>query len=392
LSGRRVRIWVVLGVLSLSAAGFAGGAGARTEEPVAQISILEARVEERDASLQERIGEISAVGAELEEAQARVDGARARAGDLASQTRTLERERTARRESFEAAKAGYEEQARAAYKGGGLQGLAFLLDGLLGSTDSLADPRVAEILLDGRESLEAYRESARILHNTSRQISQKERDYEAALREERAQTEELRRHEEELEEAIARISRDKARAEARLRELRAAERARILRQRAATGGGEAQRGYELRIAHQEIVASPVGPISRKQYRMLYRKSAGEYGYGEDWYVLAAVGQVESNHGENMGPSTAGAMGPMQFLPSTWATAGVDGNGDGAANIMDPEDAIPAAAGYLKTGGAPRDWYRALFTYNHADWYVMKVLGVAEGYRLLANDNTVGPYI
>jgi len=383
---------VVLGVVSLSAAGITGVAGAQTEEPAAQIPILEERAEEQDASLQEQIGEISAVGAELEEAQARVDSAQARAGDLEEQTRELQRERAARRETFETAKAGYEEKARAAYKGGGLQGLSFLLDGLLGSTDSLADPRVAEILSDGRESVEAYRESRRILYNSSRQISQKRRDYEAALQEERAQTDELSRHEEELEGVIARMSQDKARTEARLRELRAAERARILRQRAATGGGEVPRSYELGIARQQIVASPVGPISRTQYRMLYRTSARKYGFGEDWYVLAAVGQVESNHGENMGPSTAGALGPMQFLPSTWETAGVDGNGDGVANIMDPEDAIPAAAGYLKRGGAPQDWYRALFTYNHADWYVMKVLGVAEGYRRLAKDNTVGPYI
>jgi membrane-bound lytic murein transglycosylase B len=83
---------------------------------------------------------------------------------------------------------------------------------------------------------------------------------------------------------------------------------------------------------------------------------------------------------------------MQFLPSTWETTGVDGNGDGVANIMDPRDAIPAAARYLETGGAPRDWYRALFTYNHADWYVVKVLGVAEGYRRLADDNTVRSYV
>jgi peptidoglycan hydrolase CwlO-like protein len=391
LSGRWARIWAVLGVVTL-AAGVTGVAGAQTEERAARIPVLEQRVEEQDDSLREQIGEISAVGAELEEAQARVDSAQARAGDLEAQTRALERERAARRETFQTAKVGYEEQARAAYKGGGLQGLSLLLDGLLGPTDSLADPRVAEVLLDGRESVEAYRESTRILHNTTRQISQKKRDYAAALQEERAQTEELRRNEEELEAAIARISHDKERTEARLQKLRAAERARILRQRAATGGGEAQRSYELRIAHQEIVVSPVEPISRMQYTILYREFAREYGFGEDWYVLAAVGQVESNHGESMGPSTAGALGPMQFLPSTWETAGVDGNGDGVANIMDPRDAIPAAAGYLRRGGAPQDWYRALFTYNHADWYVMKVLGVAEGYRRLANDQTVGPYI
>ena len=117
-----------------------------------------------------------------------------------------------------------------------------------------------------------------------------------------------------------------------------------------------------------------------------------YGFGQDWYILAAVGKVESDHGENMGPSSAGAMGPMQFLPSTWENSGVDGNGDGTANILDPEDAIPAAAGYLKVGGAPHDWYRALYSYNHADWYVEKVLAVAEAYRRLAHDEDVGPYV
>lgn len=160
----------------------------------------------------------------------------------------------------------------------------------------------------------------------------------------------------------------------------------------ATGGGEARRSHELRIAREEIVAKPVEPISRREYVRLYKESARKYGFGEDWYVLAAVGEVESGHGEHMGPSSAGALGPMQFLPSTWKTFGVDGNGDRVANAMNPSDAIPAAARYLKEGGAPQDWYRALYTYNHADWYVKKVLGVAEGYRRLAKDNTVGPYV
>jgi peptidoglycan hydrolase CwlO-like protein len=399
LARRRAGVFAIL-VFSSLAVGFTRVAGAQTAEEgptarAAEIPVLEARVEEQDAALQQRIGEISAVGAELEETQSRVDTAQARARELGEQTRRLQRELVVRRETFEAAKAQYEEKARAAYKGGGLEGLAFLLDGLLGSPDGLvglADPRVAEVLFDSRESLETYRESEGILRNTSRQISQKRHDYEDALQEERAQTEELRRYEEELEESIARISAHKARTESRLQELRAAERARILKKKAATGGGEAQRSYELNIAHDEIIARPVGPISKKAYRKLYRQSARKYGFGEDWYVLAAVGKVESNHGENMGPSSAGAMGPMQFLPSTWESAGVDGNGDGVANIMDPRDAIPAAARYLRGGGAPQDWYRALFTYNHADWYVIKVLGVAEGYRRLANDNTVGPYI
>jgi peptidoglycan hydrolase CwlO-like protein len=382
-------------------AGFAGVASAQTavEDQYAaqddEIPTLRARVEGQEDSLEARIGEITAVGAELEEAQSRVDSARARAGDLGEQTRSLERDLTTQRETFETAKAGYEEKARAAYKGGDLESLSSLLGGMLGSTEglaSVADPRLAGILLEGRESLEAYRRSEVTLQNTSRQISQKKRDYEDALQEEKAQTGELRSREQDLREVIAAISSRKARTESRLRELRAAERARILEQKAATAAGGTQLGYEIGIARDDIVSEAVEPISKSAYRKLYRESARQYGFGEDWYILAAVGKVESDHGANMGPSTAGAMGPMQFLPSTWETAGVDGNGDGVANIMDPRDAIPAAAGYLKTGGAPQDWYAALFSYNHADWYVIKVLGVAEGYRRLTGNNTVGPYI
>src|SRR5918998_451733 len=254
LARRLAGVLAVLGVLSLGG-GLAGVAGARStvEEgsavPADEISVLEERVEEQDAVLEEQIGDLSAVGAELEEAQARVDGARVRAGELGEQTRALERELAARRETFRAAKAGYEERARAAYKGGELEGLSFLLDGLLGSAGDpvrIADPRVAEILLEGRESLEAYLEHERILQNTSRQISQKKQAYEAALREERSYTEELGLREEELEESIAQISSYRSQMQARLREFRAAERARILEQRAATGGGGVRRGLRLR--------------------------------------------------------------------------------------------------------------------------------------------------
>ncbi len=151
------------------------------------------------------------------------------------------------------------------------------------------------------------------------------------------------------------------------------------------------RRQELRIARRDIVARPVDEASLKRYKKLYEQAAEEYGFGDDWYVLAAVGKVESDHGQNMGPSSAGALGPMQFMPSTWESYGVDANEDGKANIMDPEDAIPSAARYLKAGGAPDDWYEALYTYNHAGWYVEKVLKMAERYRVAAGDDEVGPY-
>lgn len=118
------------------------------------------------------------------------------------------------------------------------------------------------------------------------------------------------------------------------------------------------------------------------YRELYMQSA-TYCPGLSWKVLAAIGQVESGHGRNVGPSTAGALGPMQFLPSTWAFAGVDGDGDGRADIMSAFDAVPAAALYLCRNGAGRggqDLYNAVFSYNHADWYVRMVLALAAAYK------------
>ncbi|HVE73503.1 MAG TPA: lytic murein transglycosylase [Mycobacteriales bacterium] len=118
------------------------------------------------------------------------------------------------------------------------------------------------------------------------------------------------------------------------------------------------------------------------YRELYQVSA-RYCPGLRWQVLAAIGQVESGHGRNNGPSSAGALGPMQFLPSTWAAYGVDGDGDGRADIMSAYDAVPSAALYLCRNGAGRggqSLYDAIFAYNHADWYVRKILALADAYR------------
>ncbi|HVV76304.1 MAG TPA: bifunctional lytic transglycosylase/C40 family peptidase [Mycobacteriales bacterium] len=82
-----------------------------------------------------------------------------------------------------------------------------------------------------------------------------------------------------------------------------------------------------------------------------------------WTILAAVGQVESDQGRDPGPSTTGAIGPMQFEPATWARWGVDGDGDGKKNPRDPADAIPAAADYLCSLGVAKNPHDALVAYN-----------------------------
>ncbi|WP_432500934.1 lytic transglycosylase domain-containing protein [Kineococcus arenarius] len=97
-------------------------------------------------------------------------------------------------------------------------------------------------------------------------------------------------------------------------------------------------------------------------------------------LLQAVGQVESGHGRDVGPSSAGAIGPMQFMPATFAAYGVDGDGDGDTDAWDPADAVFSAARYLCANGAGAGRAGesgALFRYNHADWYVVMVQRIAD---------------
>jgi hypothetical protein len=119
------------------------------------------------------------------------------------------------------------------------------------------------------------------------------------------------------------------------------------------------------------------------YLQLFKESAARYCPGLSWTVLAAIGQIESADGTNEGPSTAGALGPMQFEPGTWAQWGIDGFGQtGTPDIMNPYDAVPSAARLLCADGAAQggqSLYHAVFDYNHADWYVHEVLGLAGEY-------------
>jgi hypothetical protein len=108
-------------------------------------------------------------------------------------------------------------------------------------------------------------------------------------------------------------------------------------------------------------------------------------YGIPWEVLASINKIESGFGTNMGPSSAGAIGWMQFLPSSWEAFGLDANGDGRKDPYNPVDAICSAAHYLKLGGGSGDLYNAIYSYNHADWYVQEVLGYARAYGKLPSD-------
>jgi hypothetical protein len=146
----------------------------------------------------------------------------------------------------------------------------------------------------------------------------------------------------------------------------------------------------LRQQQLSAPASPATPAATPSsglpatYLQLFQESAADYCPGLSWTVLAAIGQIESGDGTNDGPSSAGALGPMQFEPSTWATWGTDGFGQtGSPNIMDPYDAVPSAARLLcadgATAGGSDSLAGAIFDYNHATWYVNEVLALAAEY-------------
>ena len=120
-----------------------------------------------------------------------------------------------------------------------------------------------------------------------------------------------------------------------------------------------------------------GAMSFAALRPIWQAAGNAYGI--PWEVLAGINKVETNFGQNLGPSSAGAIGWMQFMPSTWARWGVDANGDGVADPNNPTDAIFSAARYLAGCGGQFDIARAVYCYNHASSYVNEVLGLASLY-------------
>jgi murein DD-endopeptidase MepM/ murein hydrolase activator NlpD len=126
-----------------------------------------------------------------------------------------------------------------------------------------------------------------------------------------------------------------------------------------------------------VRASQPASLSFAELQSLWQRAGAAYGI--PWQVLAAINKIESNFGQNMGPSSAGAVGWMQFMPETWLRWGLDASGDGVADPWNPYDGVYAAARYLAAAGGRTDLYRGVFAYNHADWYVEDVLELAQVY-------------
>ena len=150
---------------------------------------------------------------------------------------------------------------------------------------------------------------------------------------------------------------------------------------AAAGESAAQCGTSVAGA-----SGPVGGVPAADIPM-FQGAAARFGLGARGpSILAAINYVESTFGQSndagvhSGANYAGAMGPMQFLQGTWDTYKVQAPGGAVPpNVYDEADAVYSAANYLKASGAPADWPGAIFAYNHASWYVQKVLSQAASY-------------
>jgi soluble lytic murein transglycosylase-like protein len=103
-------------------------------------------------------------------------------------------------------------------------------------------------------------------------------------------------------------------------------------------------------------------------------NSAEDRFGVEWEVLAAVMLIETRMGRVVSRSSAGAQGPMQFLPATWEAYGLGGD------VQKERDAVMGAANYLAASGAPSDYREALYRYNPVDAYVTAVTRYAKAMR------------
>ncbi len=165
---------------------------------------------------------------------------------------------------------------------------------------------------------------------------------------------------------------------------------------ASDGGAQFEPGGAPTLANPTTTIAPFGPapIGVPNFVInsfeippfllpIYQACGTEYGI--PWEVLAAINKIETDFGKNLNVSSAGAVGWMQFLPSSWETYGLDANGDGVKDPYNPVDAICAAAHYLKVAGGQKNLYGAILAYNHADWYAQEVLTYARAYGRIPSD-------
>ena len=129
-------------------------------------------------------------------------------------------------------------------------------------------------------------------------------------------------------------------------------------------------GARSQLPHWRIIAPPPPAILQGYYR------EAQQAYGVPWEYLAAINLIETNMGRIQGLSSAGAQGPMQFMPATWASYG---RGD----VNNPRDAILAAGRYLQGARAARNLSRAIYAYNNSDLYVQAVTLYAQ--QMIANE-------
>jgi hypothetical protein len=118
-------------------------------------------------------------------------------------------------------------------------------------------------------------------------------------------------------------------------------------------------------------------VDPRSYLGMYKRAADACP-GLSWTVIAAIGEVESQHGRDAARSTAGAIGPMQFLPATWRAYATDGDGNGRTDVHSAADAIATAGKLLcvNGGGDRTTLATAIWNYNHSWEYVTRVLDVA----------------
>jgi peptidoglycan hydrolase CwlO-like protein len=321
-------------------------------------SAAEAQAAARDAA-----AEVSALVPQVRKASAAYDRALAGIAGAVSRSVTADQEADSVAAAAAAARRDAGNRVRALYMSGGSTALLASVLDATSASDALR--RVGYI-----QRLVAHSAvAARTSETASSLANDRARDLDNAATQRILTAADVTRRFEQLNATLAAAQKVLTRLSSRARSLHEAEVA-AAQLRALNADVDA--------AAAERVASARAMPVPTDFKRLYVGAARTCS-GLSWTVLSAIGQVESGHGSNAATSYAGAQGPMQFLPATFASYAVDGDGDGDTDIQDPADSIFTAAHYLCANGAGRDaasLYRAIWHYNHADWYVQLVLKLA----------------